>query len=1268
MTGTIRILMVEDDPRDAALAERQVRQADILCTFLRVDSKDAMTTALREFVPDVILTDHSLPHFNARDALQLARQLAPGTPVIIVTGSLGDESAVQYLQAGAADYIIKDHLDRLGPAVLRALDTKRSREEQARAHELQTAIYRIAQVAMHTPGLAELLPAIHRIVGELMPAQNFFVALYDPAHDLLSFPYAVDEYDTDFSPRKLGKGLTGHVVRTGEPLLVTPEVQAELERRGEVELIGPPSLDWVGVPLKVGARTIGALVAQTYAPGIRYGEREREILQFVSTQVAMAVERSQAEAELRTSEARLKAIIDAALDAVITMDGDGGIRSWSPQAERVFGWPASEVVGRKMSATIIPPRYRDAHERGLTHFLASGEGPVLNRRIEITGLRRDGREIPVELTITPVRLEGTWLFSAFVRDISERKLAEQRRAAQYAVTGILAEATTLAAAASPVLRAIAESLEWQAGVLWIVDRERAVLECLEMWQAPDLDLGEFARVTRALTFAPGAGLPGQVWAGEVPIWHPDFTALEGSRFPRLSPAAAAGLRGVLAFPIRSGAVITGVIEFFIRDRREPDPDLLELAAALGSQIGQFIERRRAEEALADRTRTAELGADVGAALAQGTTLPDTLRGCCEALVRHLDAAFARIWTLNEAAAMLELQASAGLYTHLDGPHGRVPVGKFKIGLIAAERRPHLTNRVVGDPRVGDQAWAKREGMVAFAGFPLLVQDRLVGVMAMFARHPFTGFVHQALAAVADGIAVGIDRRRAEEALGRSETTHRSLVEDSPFGIFQSAWDGRLLAVNPALVSILGYASEAELLGKNMVADVYVDPAERQRLVEEAVTRGSVTAESVWRRKDGSEVTVRQTGRAVRDAHGHVEYLNVVVEDISERRSLETQLRQAQKMEAVGRLAGGIAHDFNNLLTAILGSSDLLLETMTRPEERDDVEEIRKAAKRAADLTRQLLAFSRQQVLAPQVLDLNALVTDLEKLLRRLIGEHVELHTVLAGDLGAVRADPGQLEQVIVNLAVNARDAMPGGGQLTIETANAELDDKYADEHFSGQAGSYVLLAVSDTGTGMDEATKSHIFEPFFTTKEVGKGTGLGLATVYGVVKQSGGYVWVYSEPGHGSSFKVYLPRVAEAPAPAKLGPPPTSLLGGSETILLVEDDETVRLLTRRMLQGRGHTVLLATRGDEALRLVEGHSGVIDLLVTDVVMPGMSGRDLADRVLKLRRGIKVLFLSGYTDDAIVRYGMLEPGVAFLQKPYTPDSLLRKVREVLDGPGS
>src|SRR5204863_9100596 len=366
--------------------------------------------------------------------------------------------------------------------------------------------------------------------------------------------------------------------------------------------------------------------------------------------------------------------------------------------------------------------------------------------------------------------------------------------------------------------------------------------------------------------------------------------------------------------------------------------------------------------------------------------------------------------------------------------------------------------------------------------------------------------------------------------------------------------------------------------------------------------------------------------------------------------LEEQFREAQKMEAVGRLAAGVAHDFNNLLTAILGTTDLMLEDLSPDDpDREGLHDIRSASERAAVLTRQLLTFSRQQVVSPQVLRLNDLILELEKLLRRLLGEDVAIRVAVAPDCGGVRADPGQLEQVIVNLAVNARDAMPNGGRLTLETKNVDLDADYPTDRVTIPAGRYVMLAVTDTGTGMDAQTKARIFEPFFTTKPVGKGTGLGLATVYGTVKQFGGYIWVDSEPQGGTTFRIYLPEVQEAaPQP---GAAVASVAGdGSETVLLVEDEAMVRTLARKALEAHGYQVLEAGAAPAALELSERHVGPINLLLTDVVMPGMSGRELAHRLLELRGTLRVLYMSGYTDDAVLRHGVLEEGMAYLQKPF------------------
>ncbi len=511
-----------------------------------------------------------------------------------------------------------------------------------------------------------------------------------------------------------------------------------------------------------------------------------------------------------------------------------------------------------------------------------------------------------------------------------------------------------------------------------------------------------------------------------------------------------------------------------------------------------------------------------------------------------------------------------------------------------------------------------------------------------------------------------ERRRAEAALREAEAGYSTLVEQAPVGIYRSNPAGRFLSANRALACILGYDSPAELLGLDMTRDVYADPAERQRLLD----RDSYTereydeVEATWKRKDGRRLTVQLSVRAVRDGSGDVEYYETFVRDVTEQRRLEGQLLQAQKMEAVGRLAGGVAHDFNNLLTVILSYSDLLLEDLP-PEipDRADVAEIRKAAVAASSLTRQLLAFSRQQVLEPRVLDVNTVVASTEKLLTRLLGEDVSLTTTLAAALGAVKVDPGQLEQIIMNLAVNARDAMPRGGRLSIETANVEMDESYVRGHPLARPGHYVMLAVSDTGIGMDAATQARIFEPFFTTKEAGKGTGLGLATVYGIVRQSSGFIWVYSEPGHGTSFKIYLPRVDEPVSPA--GAPAPQVVGGSETVLVVEDVAAVRAVTRQMLERQGYCVLEAANGATALSLARQHQSAIHLLVTDVVMPEVSGRELADQLVQLRPDMKVLFMSGYTDDAVVRHGILQEGIAYLQKPFTPDTLARKVRAVLDG---
>lgn len=508
-------------------------------------------------------------------------------------------------------------------------------------------------------------------------------------------------------------------------------------------------------------------------------------------------------------------------------------------------------------------------------------------------------------------------------------------------------------------------------------------------------------------------------------------------------------------------------------------------------------------------------------------------------------------------------------------------------------------------------------------------------------------------------------RAAQEGLRRSEVNFRSLVTNAPYGIFRCDANGTLLSANPALATMLGYSSTSELVGRNLAA-LYADS--QQWLTAADYFRSSQRFNGLiadWVRQDQHPLTVSLYGRAIRDEDKSVLF-ELFAEDVTEYRALELQLRHAQKMEAVGRLAGGIAHDFNNLLMVISGYCEFLLERIgPDPAVRGPAQEIAKAAGRATDLTRQLLAFSRKQMLTPKVLDLNAIVTDNLKMLTRLIGEDVDLVMIPGSGLGMVKADPGQVEQVIMNLAVNARDAMPKGGKLTIETANVSLDENYARVHAPAAPGDYIMLAVSDTGMGMDTETQTHIFEPFFTTKGP-KGTGLGLSTVYGIVKQSGGYIWVYSELGRGTSFKVYLPRVAAMEEAISPQPPAavTEVARGNETILLVEDEATVRHLTRDYLRTQGYKVLEAADPAVALQLATSHKGPIQLLLTDVIMPGMNGRELAQQVCSVRSEARVLYMSGYTENAIGHNGTLEPGINLLQKPFTLPALKAKVREALD----
>ncbi|MGO9835756.1 MAG: response regulator [Polyangiaceae bacterium] len=678
-------------------------------------------------------------------------------------------------------------------------------------------------------------------------------------------------------------------------------------------------------------------------------------------------------------------------------------------------------------------------------------------------------------------------------------------------------------------------------------------------------------------------------------------------------------------------------------------------------------------------RQASIGAGLARQVSVQATALSVLDGLSESLSRQLDPESLLNSTLAECLDAAGLSFGAIL---LRGATGQLTV-KAQVGSSAPPNwstssdvllRAHTRGALrIPSAEAGSEAedLLVALGMASALVLPIVARDEALGLLLLASgRKDLAGVEGEAFVRAARSVSMQLGQAlalsRAFSKLARAEERYRTLLENARDAIGVASLDGTILEVNQGWERVTGIP-RAQLVGHNVSEFAPADAqAEHQSDYDKAVAKGSdsVAPPTPLQRPDGSVIQVEMS-RTVIDVGGE-RYVLSIGRDVTDRLRLEEQLRQAQKMDAIGSLAGGVAHDFNNLLSVILSYTELVLGELKPGDQiRDDLEEVRRAGQRAGELTRQLLAFSRQQMLRPRVLDLNPVLAGMEKMLRRLLGEAIELSLLTFTKIGKVHADPSQIEQVIMNLAINAGDAMPNGGKLSIETSNVELDAAYAVHHHGLIPGPYVMLAVTDTGTGMSAATRARIFEPFFTTKEKGKGTGLGLATAFGIVKQSAGYIWVYSEPGKGTTFKVYLPRRDQEAEEVVPAPPPLTNLRGSETILLVEDEEQVRNLARAILGRNGYNVLDAQNGGEAFLVCEQYEAKIHLLVTDVVMPRMSGRQLAERLAPLRPEMRVLFMSGYADNSIVHHGVLDAGVAFLQKPITPDALLRKVRQVLDG---
>ena len=707
------------------------------------------------------------------------------------------------------------------------------------------------------------------------------------------------------------------------------------------------------------------------------------------------------------------------------------------------------------------------------------------------------------------------------------------------------------------------------------------------------------------------------------------------------------------------AMQAGATDYLIKDKTPAA--LLERTIRYAVELN--TERCRAEDALAAYAQKQEVVAEIGCLALAGGELDDLFAESVSLIARTLGVEYCKVLELLPDGDSLILRAGVGW--NKEYPLGQVKVSAGKesqAGFTLLSDEPVVVEDLRTELRFNGAHLLHEHGVAGGMSVIIRGRERPYGVLSAHTTsvRRFTTDDVNFLRAVATVLAEAIGRKHAEESLRQSESQFRALFENALDAVLIANDLGAYVDANPAACDLLG-VSYNEVIGRTISDFTEEDyKAETSRTWEQFLKESTMIGVFRLRRPDGKVVSADFSATANFLPGRHL----LMLRDVTERLELEEQLRQSQKLESVGMLAGGIAHDFNNLLTVITGYSELTLNHLNKSDPLTlNVEEIKKAADRATSLTRQLLAFSRKQVLQPKVLDLNSVIVNIEKMIGRLVGEDMELNTSPGVGLGKVRADPGQIEQVILNLVVNARDAMPKGGKITLETANIYLDEAYALRHVAVQPGWYVMLAVTDTGLGIDAESQKHIFEPFFTTKEQSKGTGLGLSTVYGIVKQSGGNIWVYSEVGVGTTFKIYLPLVDEqVTEPDAYAALPQSTRA-TETILLAEDEKMVRNLVAESLKLHGFTVLKAANAEEALLIGERHEGPIHLLLTDVVMPRMSGKELADQLLRLRPDARVLYMSGYTDQAIVHHGILDEDIAFIGKPFTPDALVLKVVEVI-----
>ena len=926
---------------------------------------------------------------------------------------------------------------------------------------------------------------------------------------------------------------------------------------------------------------------------------------------------------LHDRETTYRAMFDNAIEGMFQTTPEGKYIAANRALARMFGYESPEQMIGSVS-DIGRQLYADPARREFLFEALKNQDTVSDFEAEF--LRADGGTFWARGNVNAVRdgggkllyLEGT------AEDISARHWGEQRRRLQDATARVLGEAASVVEARPKILESICAILEWKMGAVWDVDAQAGLLRCVEIWHTPDVDIAEFEEENAGTTYESGSGLAGAVWQSGEPKWIANLAAEASFAAARI--AVKSGMGSAFGVPIAVRGEVRHVLEFFSPKIASHDPELLQTLSVIGGQLGHLIERKNAEEAL----RKSEM---------RKAAIFDAALDC----IVSFDAE-GRIGAFNPAAERA-FGYSAAEVLGREAVAVMVPepmCDLLRRALARSESSPELHMR---SGRRFEMRAVRRDG----TQFPVEVT---VSRVVIDGAPLFTAYLRDIAA-----------RKKAQHATAELA----AVVENSNDAIVVCTLEGVVSSWNIGAERIYGYTA-AEAVGQPLQMIFPPDRSDEFPQMLTAVNRGESLAnyETVRLRKDGRKIGVSLTDSPIRAERGRITGVSSIARDITERKRLEEDLLQSQKMDAVGRLAGGIAHDFNNILTAIVGYSDLLLSQVSEQQTmHKHLTQIRKAADFAAALTGQLLAFSRRQPLHPRVFGLNDTVRGLQKMLQRVIGEDVKVVTNLCALSGRIKADPSQIEQVLLNLCVNSRDAMPRGGtiRITTEDTTYALDDE--DAVNTMPAGEYVKLTIADTGEGIPPEVLKHVFEPFFTTKEKGHGTGLGLATCYGVVKQSGGYISLKSGVGAGTTFAIFLPRVDEAGAKPPLHGTPGKLPGGHETILYVEDEITVRNVTAQILRALGYTVLEAGDGLSARQVVEMEMGrAIDMLFSDVVLPDAGGRELSDWMRARSEQTKLLFTSGYIDESILRRHGLEGGTAFLQKPFSPMELARKVRETMD----